>query len=91
MRAEKRAEREKKMEERKKELESWRDQRSPTEDMELTDHKALPVVPRIPNLKLSGKVRFHWFYSWFFILFYFLFCRALDLADLLRFLLKVSI
>ena len=32
----------KKMEERRRKLESWRDQRSPTEDMSLTDHKTLP-------------------------------------------------
>ena len=55
MKAEKRAEREKKMEERRRELESWRDQRSPTEDMSLTDHKALPDIPRIANLKLAGQ------------------------------------
>lgn len=55
MRAEKRAEREKKLEERRRELESWRDQRSPTEDLSLTDHKALPDLPRIKNLKLAGK------------------------------------
>ena len=56
MRAEKRAEREKKMEDRRKELESWRDQRSPAEDMELTDHKEMPNIPRIKNMKLAGKV-----------------------------------
>lgn len=56
MKAEKRAEREKKMEERRRELESWRDQRSPTEDMSLTDHKPLPDIPRITNLKLAGQV-----------------------------------
>lgn len=56
MRAEKRAERDKKMDERRRELESWRDQRTPAEDMALADHKTLPDVPRIANLKLSGQV-----------------------------------
>lgn len=56
LRAEKRAEREKKLDERRRELESWRDQRSPAEDMSLTDHKPLPSIPRITNLRLSGKV-----------------------------------
>ncbi|XP_057373680.1 bromodomain adjacent to zinc finger domain protein 2B-like [Daphnia carinata] len=55
MKAEKRAEREKKMEERRKELETWRDQRSPTEDTSLMDHKPLPDVPRVNNLKLAGQ------------------------------------
>ncbi len=56
-RAEKRAERDRKLDERRRELESWRDQRSPTEDMELVDHQPVVHVPRIRNLKLSGKVR----------------------------------
>ncbi|KAK4015486.1 hypothetical protein OUZ56_030463 [Daphnia magna] len=55
MKAEKRAEREKKMEERRRELETWRDQRSPTEDTSLMDHKPLPDVPRVNNLKLAGQ------------------------------------
>ena len=55
LRNEKKLEREKKLEERRKELETWNDQRRPTEDMALNDHKALPQVPRIENLKLAGK------------------------------------
>ena len=43
----------------RQELESWRDQRSPAEDMVLTDHKPMPVIPRIPHLKLTGKVSLH--------------------------------
>lgn len=55
MRAEKRAEREKKMEDRRREQENGKDLR-PAEDMALDDHKAFPNVPRIKNLKLSGRV-----------------------------------
>ena len=55
LRNEKKLEREKKLEERRKELETWNDQRKPTEDMALTDHKPLPQVPRIENLKLAGQ------------------------------------
>ena len=55
LRAEKKAEREKKLEERRKELESWKDQRAPTEDLALADHKPLPPIPRITNLKLAGQ------------------------------------
>ncbi len=36
-------------------MESWKDQRSPSEDLALLDHKQFPDVPRIAHLKLARK------------------------------------
>ncbi|XP_051176848.1 bromodomain adjacent to zinc finger domain protein 2B-like isoform X13 [Leptopilina boulardi] len=54
-RAERIATKEKRAEQRKMEMELVEQIRKPVEDMELTDHRALPDVKRIPGLKLSGK------------------------------------
>ncbi|XP_014245152.1 bromodomain adjacent to zinc finger domain protein 2B-like isoform X4 [Cimex lectularius] len=54
-RAEKLATREKRIEQRKIEVELLRELRKPVEDMELTDSKPLPKMSRIPGLKLSGQ------------------------------------
>uniref|UniRef100_A0A0C9R962 BAZ2B_0 protein n=1 Tax=Fopius arisanus TaxID=64838 RepID=A0A0C9R962_9HYME len=54
-RAERIATKEKRAEQRKLEMELVEQIRKPVEDMELTDHKALPQVKRIPRLKLSGE------------------------------------
>lgn len=55
VRAEKIASKERKLEQRRIELELVRELRKPVEDMELTDHKPLPTLNRIPGLKLSGQ------------------------------------
>ncbi|GLH00900.1 LOW QUALITY PROTEIN: Homeotic protein female sterile [Gryllus bimaculatus] len=54
-RAEKEASRERRAQQRRLELELVREMRKPAEDMELTDHKPLPTLNRIPGLKLSGQ------------------------------------
>lgn len=53
--AERIAIKEKRAEQRKIELELIEQIRKPVEDMELTDHKPLPDIKRIPGLKLSGE------------------------------------
>ncbi|XP_063978157.1 bromodomain adjacent to zinc finger domain protein 2B isoform X6 [Diachasmimorpha longicaudata] len=54
-RAERLATKEKRAEQRKLEMELVEQIRKPVEDMELTDHKPLPPIKRIPRLKLSGE------------------------------------
>ncbi|XP_043468932.1 bromodomain adjacent to zinc finger domain protein 2B-like isoform X13 [Leptopilina heterotoma] len=54
-RAERIATKEKRAEQRKMEIELVEQIRKPIEDMELTDHRDLPDVKRVPGLKLSGK------------------------------------
>uniref|UniRef100_A0A0K8STL3 Bromodomain adjacent to zinc finger domain protein 2B n=2 Tax=Lygus hesperus TaxID=30085 RepID=A0A0K8STL3_LYGHE len=54
-RAEKLATREKRIEQRKVEVELLRELRKPVEDMELSDPKPIPELPRIPGLKLTGQ------------------------------------
>ncbi|XP_011493798.1 PREDICTED: bromodomain adjacent to zinc finger domain protein 2B [Ceratosolen solmsi marchali] len=54
-RAERIASKEKRAEQRRIELELVEQIRKPVEDMELTDHKALPEIKRIPGLKLPGQ------------------------------------
>ncbi|XP_018354749.1 PREDICTED: bromodomain adjacent to zinc finger domain protein 2B-like isoform X20 [Trachymyrmex septentrionalis] len=54
-RAERIATKEKRAEQRRVELELIEQIRKPVEDMELTDHRPLPEVKRIPGLKLSGQ------------------------------------
>ncbi|XP_043499338.1 bromodomain adjacent to zinc finger domain protein 2B-like isoform X8 [Polistes fuscatus] len=54
-RAERIATKEKRAEQRKIELELVEQIRKPVEDMELTDHRTLPDIKRIPGLKLSGQ------------------------------------
>ncbi|XP_018304435.1 bromodomain adjacent to zinc finger domain protein 2B isoform X13 [Mycetomoellerius zeteki] len=54
-RAERIATKEKRAEQRRIELELIEQIRKPVEDMELTDHRPLPEVKRIPGLKLSGQ------------------------------------
>nr|XP_024218419.1 bromodomain adjacent to zinc finger domain protein 2B isoform X4 [Halyomorpha halys] len=54
-RAEKLATREKRIEQRKVEVELLRELRRPVEDMELNEIKPLPDLERIPGLKLSGQ------------------------------------
>ncbi|XP_015115440.1 bromodomain adjacent to zinc finger domain protein 2B isoform X8 [Diachasma alloeum] len=54
-RAERLATKEKRAEQRKLEMELVEQIRKPVEDMELTDHKPLPQIKRIPRLKLSGE------------------------------------
>ncbi|XP_044588577.1 bromodomain adjacent to zinc finger domain protein 2B isoform X9 [Cotesia glomerata] len=54
-RAERIATKEKRAEQRKMELELVEQIRKPVEDMELTDHRPLPELKRIPGLKLSGE------------------------------------
>ena len=44
-----------KLEQKRLELEIMTEMRRPLEDMSLTDHKDLPELKRIPNLKLSGE------------------------------------
>ncbi|KOC68375.1 Bromodomain adjacent to zinc finger domain protein 2B [Habropoda laboriosa] len=54
-RAERIATKEKRAEQRKMEMELIEQIRKPVEDMELTDHRPLPELKRIPGLKLSGQ------------------------------------
>ncbi|XP_032687091.1 bromodomain adjacent to zinc finger domain protein 2B-like isoform X14 [Odontomachus brunneus] len=54
-RAERIATKEKRAEQRRVEMELIEQIRKPVEDMELTDHRPLPEVKRIPGLKLSGQ------------------------------------
>ncbi|XP_076631659.1 bromodomain adjacent to zinc finger domain protein 2B isoform X9 [Colletes latitarsis] len=54
-RAERIATKEKRAEQRKMEMELIEQIRKPVEDMELTDHRPLPDLKRIPGLKLSGQ------------------------------------
>ncbi|XP_031365922.1 bromodomain adjacent to zinc finger domain protein 2B isoform X6 [Apis dorsata] len=54
-RAERIATKEKRAEQRKMEMELIEQIRKPVEDMELTDHRSLPELKRIPGLKLSGQ------------------------------------
>ncbi|XP_014488397.1 PREDICTED: bromodomain adjacent to zinc finger domain protein 2A-like isoform X3 [Dinoponera quadriceps] len=54
-RAERIATKEKRAEQRRIEMELIEQIRKPVEDMELTDHRPLPEVKRIPGLKLSGQ------------------------------------
>ena len=54
-RAERIALKERRAEQRRIELELVEQIRKPVEDMELTDHKPLPEIKRIPGLKLSGQ------------------------------------
>ncbi|XP_043287942.1 bromodomain adjacent to zinc finger domain protein 2B isoform X2 [Venturia canescens] len=54
-RAERIANKEKRAEQRKMELELVEQIRKPVEDMELTDHRPLPKIKRLPGLKLSGQ------------------------------------
>ncbi|XP_014299017.1 bromodomain adjacent to zinc finger domain protein 2B isoform X5 [Microplitis demolitor] len=54
-RAERIATKEKRAEQRKMEMELVEQIRKPVEDMELTDHRPLPELKRIPGLKLSGE------------------------------------
>ncbi|XP_056605644.1 bromodomain adjacent to zinc finger domain protein 2B isoform X4 [Triplophysa dalaica] len=55
-RDEKRLNKERKMELRRLELEMIREMKKPNEDMCLTDHKALPEIPRLHGLVLPGSV-----------------------------------
>ncbi|XP_076178592.1 uncharacterized protein LOC143152402 isoform X4 [Ptiloglossa arizonensis] len=55
VRAERIATKEKRAEQRKMEMELIEQIRKPVEDMELTDHRPLPELKRIPGLKLSGQ------------------------------------
>ena len=48
-------ERELRMEQKRLELEVINEMRKPIEDMSLDDHKPLPDLKRIPNLRLSGE------------------------------------
>ncbi|XP_034933762.1 bromodomain adjacent to zinc finger domain protein 2B isoform X11 [Chelonus insularis] len=54
-RAERIATKEKRAEQRKMEMELVEQIRKPVEDMELTDHRPLPELKRVPGLKLSGE------------------------------------
>ncbi|XP_076658695.1 bromodomain adjacent to zinc finger domain protein 2B isoform X10 [Halictus rubicundus] len=54
-RAERIASKEKRAEQRKMEMELVEQIRKPVEDMELTDHRPLPELKRLPGLKLSGQ------------------------------------
>ncbi|XP_068975351.1 bromodomain adjacent to zinc finger domain protein 2B-like isoform X12 [Bombus flavifrons] len=54
-RAERIATKEKRAEQRKVEMELIEQIRKPVEDMELTDHRPLPELKRLPGLKLSGQ------------------------------------
>ncbi|XP_043266321.1 bromodomain adjacent to zinc finger domain protein 2B isoform X3 [Colletes gigas] len=54
-RAERIATKEKRAEQRKMEMELIEQIRKPVEDMELTDHRPLPDLKRIPGLKLPGQ------------------------------------
>ncbi|XP_076221332.1 bromodomain adjacent to zinc finger domain protein 2B isoform X8 [Nomia melanderi] len=54
-RAERIASKEKRAEQRKMEMELIEQIRKPVEDMELTDHRPLPELKRLPGLKLSGQ------------------------------------
>lgn len=54
-RAERIASKEKRVEQRRIELELVELIRKPVEDTELTDHKPLPELKRVPGLKLSGE------------------------------------
>ncbi|XP_072752491.1 bromodomain adjacent to zinc finger domain protein 2B isoform X14 [Anoplolepis gracilipes] len=54
-RAERIATKEKRAEQRRVEMELIEQIRKPVEDMELTDHRSLPELKRIPGLKLSGQ------------------------------------
>ncbi|XP_012260103.2 bromodomain adjacent to zinc finger domain protein 2B isoform X4 [Athalia rosae] len=54
-RAERIANKEKRAEQRKLEIELIEQIRKPVEDMELTDQKSLPELNRIPGLKLAGQ------------------------------------
>ncbi|XP_036140548.1 bromodomain adjacent to zinc finger domain protein 2B isoform X9 [Monomorium pharaonis] len=54
-RAERIATKEKRAEQRRVEMELIEQIRKPVEDMELTDHRPLPEIKRIPGLKLSGQ------------------------------------
>ncbi|XP_058795968.1 bromodomain adjacent to zinc finger domain protein 2B-like isoform X2 [Phymastichus coffea] len=54
-RAERIASKEKRAEQRRMELELVEQIRKPVEDMELTDHRPLPEIKRIPGLRLSGQ------------------------------------
>ncbi|XP_029167041.1 bromodomain adjacent to zinc finger domain protein 2B-like isoform X13 [Nylanderia fulva] len=54
-RAERIATKEKRAEQRRIEMELIEQIRKPVEDMELTDHRSLPEVKRLPGLKLSGQ------------------------------------
>ncbi|XP_076298131.1 bromodomain adjacent to zinc finger domain protein 2B isoform X20 [Lasioglossum baleicum] len=54
-RAERIASKEKRAEQRKMEMELVEQIRKPVEDMELTDHRSLPELKRLPGLKLSGQ------------------------------------
>ena len=44
-----------KLEQKRLELEIMSEMRRPLEDLSLDDHKELPELKRIPNLKLSGE------------------------------------
>ncbi|XP_046681974.1 bromodomain adjacent to zinc finger domain protein 2B isoform X3 [Homalodisca vitripennis] len=55
VRAEKMASREKRMEQRRIDMDLLSEIRKPVEDMELPDLKPLPELSRIPGLKLSGQ------------------------------------
>ncbi|XP_070170214.1 bromodomain adjacent to zinc finger domain protein 2B isoform X10 [Polyergus mexicanus] len=55
VRAERIATKEKRAEQRRIEMELIEQIRKPVEDMELTDHRSLPELKRIPGLKLSGQ------------------------------------
>nr|XP_012227492.1 PREDICTED: bromodomain adjacent to zinc finger domain protein 2B-like isoform X4 [Linepithema humile] len=54
-RAERIATKEKRAEQRRVEMELIEQIRKPVEDMELTDHRPLPEIKRLPGLKLSGQ------------------------------------
>ncbi|KAL0110012.1 hypothetical protein PUN28_013565 [Cardiocondyla obscurior] len=54
-RAERIATKEKRAEQRRVEMELIEQIRKPVEDMELTDHRPLPEIKRIPGLKLPGQ------------------------------------
>ncbi|CAB0030639.1 unnamed protein product [Trichogramma brassicae] len=54
-RAERIAQKERRAEQRRLELELVEQIRKPVEDTELTDHKPLPQLKRLPGLKLAGK------------------------------------
>ncbi|XP_011265731.1 bromodomain adjacent to zinc finger domain protein 2B isoform X14 [Camponotus floridanus] len=54
-RAERIATKEKRAEQRRIEMELVEQIRKPVEDMELTDHRSLPELKRIPGLRLSGQ------------------------------------
>lgn len=54
-RAEKLANREKKLEQRRVDVELLAEIRKPVEDMELGDEKGLPSLERVPGLQLCGQ------------------------------------